>query len=79
MYIFLLHKSCTISENRLLWDLPLLLGKSRILMAKISEEHAGPSMGPHKTCPSILHRIRATFSDNGSALQRLYKFFGLVF
>ena len=34
MCIFLLHKSYTISENRLLWGLPLLPGKSgRVLMA----------------------------------------------
>ena len=74
MYIFLLHKSCTICENRLLWGIPLFPGKSRVLMAKIREENAGPSTGPRKTCPSILHRLRATFSDNGSVLQHLYNF-----
>ena len=54
----------------MLWGLPLLPGKSSVLMAKMREENASP--GPRKTCPNILHRLRATFVDNGSALQRLY-------
>ena len=72
--IFLIRKSCTIRENKLLWGLPLRPGSCKVLIAKMREENAGPSTGPLKTCPNILHRLRATLADKGSVLQRWYRF-----
>ena len=62
---FLIRKSCTVKENQLLWGLPLRPGKCKMLIAKIREENAGPSVAPLKTCPNILHRLLATLADKG--------------
>ena len=45
------------------------LAPTKVLIAKMREKNAGPSIRPVKTYPNILHRLRAFLGDKGSFLQ----------